>query len=122
MEETIKDAWLEALESGEFKKGKMTLKKTVRGEAEYCCLGVLCELAAREIDVSINEATKGNGTIYTSYNGLTYSLPRSVMEWAGMRSSQGIIPQLDTNLARINDDTDTFEQVIDVIREHWRDL
>lgn len=40
MKKSLKDRWIKALLSGEYKQGKGRLKK---GEG-YCCLGVLCEV------------------------------------------------------------------------------
>lgn len=41
-----KDLWIKALRSGEYKQGRGTLKFTLSNkEPEYCCLGVLCEIA-----------------------------------------------------------------------------
>lgn len=51
----ISETWPEALESGEFKQGQGALYKGPKRksltdkqkEAEYCCLGVACELLSR---------------------------------------------------------------------------
>lgn len=41
MDKELKDKWVAALRSGEYKQGRSYLK---RGDL-YCCLGVLCEVA-----------------------------------------------------------------------------
>ena len=45
MKAELKAKWVEALRSGEYEQGEGALKK---GNS-YCCLGVLCSLAEREI-------------------------------------------------------------------------
>ena len=40
MDKTLKKKWLEALRSGEYKKGRRFLRK----DGAYCCLGVLSDL------------------------------------------------------------------------------
>ena len=40
----IKDKWLEALKSGEYKQGFKTLRTERGEEIRYCCLGVLGEI------------------------------------------------------------------------------
>ena len=80
MDPVIKQQWLKALRSGEYKQGRRVLrKKTVEGELKYCCLGVLCELhrkatGAREWDLSIEG--------YSYYGRAAYS-PWEVRVWAG---------------------------------------
>jgi hypothetical protein len=41
----IRDKWLAALRSGEYKQTTSVLRRTISGEPKYCCLGVLCEVA-----------------------------------------------------------------------------
>lgn len=43
MDAKLKDLWLKALRSGEYEQGKDSLKDETGG---YCCLGLLCHLAA----------------------------------------------------------------------------
>lgn len=42
----VKEKWLKALRSGEYKQGRNTLYNP--DTDQYCCLGVLCELAFQE--------------------------------------------------------------------------
>lgn len=45
MDPVVKAKWLEALRSRKYKQGTGTLKRLVNGSEQYCCLGVLCEVA-----------------------------------------------------------------------------
>ena len=44
----LREEWIEALESGKFKKGKWEMKiipRSPKAKPRYCCLGVLAEIA-----------------------------------------------------------------------------
>lgn len=41
MDSTLKQEWITALRSGDYKQGKGGLKSTTNS---FCCLGVLCDL------------------------------------------------------------------------------
>lgn len=40
--------WLEALESGKYDQGTLTLRDNTVLPNKYCCLGVLCDIVAKE--------------------------------------------------------------------------
>lgn len=51
MTKELKDQWLTALRSGEYKQGKGTLKQQQSpgtSDCTYCCLGVLCDIVGPE--------------------------------------------------------------------------
>jgi len=57
----MKEAWLTALKSGEYKQGKNFLYRTTEEQEEYyCCLGVLAKVLKIEID-ELNDACLLNG-------------------------------------------------------------
>lgn len=78
----IKAQWLADLRSGEYKKGKGYLKhRNALGQIEYCCLGVLCEQAAKAGIISAAiESVDG----YFYFGSDQFILPYAVMEWAGL--------------------------------------
>lgn len=46
MNKALKDKWLAALRSGEYKQGmKCLMRESPEGERSYCCLGVLCDVS-----------------------------------------------------------------------------
>jgi hypothetical protein len=73
MRERVKKKWLEALRSGKYKKAKYAL---VNGDG-YCCLGVLCDLHAKETGRDRPKPDQ-------PYMGQTTYLPADVVEWAGL--------------------------------------
>lgn len=48
MDKELKDKWVAALRSGEYKQTKGKFHDTTRETGGYCCLGVLCEVAKPE--------------------------------------------------------------------------
>lgn len=50
MNQKVKDLWLDALLSGDYKQGEMVLKDEFRSdETKHCCLGVLCEVRGKAL-------------------------------------------------------------------------
>jgi hypothetical protein len=48
--EELIEKWLEALESGEYKQTYYKIYDDSRGEPKYCCLGVVCEVAGKNLN------------------------------------------------------------------------
>ncbi len=74
MKRSIARKWAKALESGEYKQAKGQLRK---GDA-MCCLGVLCNLHAKE-----NPEFAAAQKYKKYYGGNTEAPPQAVLEWAG---------------------------------------
>lgn len=74
----IKQRWVEALRSGEYKKGKYQLKNSY---GEFCCLGVLCDLHSKETGENWGIPNTPS-TIFIEYLGECSTLPEEVMRWA----------------------------------------
>lgn len=85
MDRRIRDEWTRRLRSGDHVQGVGALRRDVAGVPQYCCLGVLCEVA-REAGVAVYDPVVG---AYRSvadpasgdYNGV---LPPPVARWAGL--------------------------------------
>ena len=131
MNQAIGKRWVEALESGQFRKGSRALHHIVgdvpdRDQDEFCCLGVLCLLAMDDgvellPDVGIWDS--GTGRKRQGYDGDTGSLPERVRAWAGMGSTSGLLPpEVRDDLAQINDRTESFGPVAAAIRKHMQQL
>jgi hypothetical protein len=114
MNPQIKELWCTALESGEYPQGKDRLEQS----GKFCCLGVLCKLAA-EAGVCERDAVHSYGSV--SYGREVSYLPVSVMTWAGLAEC---IPNIDYKdghtygLAHLNDyEGLTFTEIATLIRE-----
>jgi len=85
MNQDIKDKWINALRSGEYKQGIGGLKY----RDAFCCLGVLCDLHAKETDTRwVDYAEEGWLSDYLDNDG---SLPDEVIEWAGLKVQDPVI-------------------------------
>lgn len=124
MDTGIKADWLTALRSGEYKQGKGFLKDQQGDEpARYCCLGVLCELAAK---AGIIEGSERDTDEYVHrFDGQTSYLPPKVATWAGIHYQGKIYrpgasgelsdARVSVDLADLNDYKMNFGQIADVI-------
>lgn len=105
MKEEIKQIWIDALTSGEFKQCQFKLKD----EAEYCCLGVLCELHRRE--------TNGRW-IKERYLTKSGVLPKEVMKWADITDCSGLY-QTRSLVSDNDDNLFSFLQIAEIIEYHF---
>lgn len=127
MNRRIRDLWTAALRSGRYRQGhgKLTRVRTVDDVPEYCCLGVLCELAAQEGVVEAREGVSFSDSTHVVYGDETNYLPIAVQRWAELPSHN---PPVDLSvdlgnvtlgdqdtLAGMNDDGRTFAEIADVI-------
>lgn len=91
MNPEVKAKWIAALRSGEYKQGFYQLRQS---DGRSCCLGVLCDLHAKE--------TKGEW-MDGYYLGEWSRLPAPVIIWAGLEYDQyGKLPD-GTSLFQHND-------------------
>ncbi len=121
MNPEIKDAWITALRSGEFQQGTGALHVGSHGSVpeQFCCLGVLCELATRAGVVG-SPQLQADGRY--SYGPLLHAayLPPEIAAWAGL--DDNALPRNPklrdtTTLSQHNDAGKTFEQIADIIEE-----
>jgi len=109
MNPQIKQKWVDALRSGDYKQGQNYLR-TNNG---FCCLGVLCDLYGKEHNVEWELVDAG---IYYEFQDKKAILPLSVIEWAGVEDDN---PEIcETPLSRLNDTRSTFNEIADLIEEH----
>jgi hypothetical protein len=120
MRTDVRDRWAAALESGDYAQGRgcLTSLTVVDGDPtpRYCCLGVLCELAAADgvVIVDVNNGNRRYGaTLSRNY------LPPEVVRWAGL---DGVDPTVDlengeTRLSFLNDTNTPFSVIATLVRE-----
>ena len=124
MKKRVKDLWIEALLSGEYKQTQGYL----RTNEGFCCLGVLCDLANKEgvgrWGKEGEEIITANRTAYpfavSEESGSAWMLPPEVRKWAGMKSSNGSL--FEESLSRANDAGHSFEDIACVIEGNWERL
>jgi hypothetical protein len=112
MNEEIRERWVRALKSGEYKQGYGRL----RIGNKYCCLGVLCDLAARDGIVNAHEED-GYIAGEFSYDGSRFALPAAVVKWAGLREQDPFMNRAQNNLGTLNDTGWSFRTIAQHIKE-----
>lgn len=132
MDPNVKQRWLAALRSGEFRQAWELLRR--RADDGYCCLGVLCELYRQDHERTARWEPAGTGYDFAIDDELGDTdwaeLPRAVAEWAGldwtMQGGACYVPALAEKepnarrrtLAGLNDDGVPFDGIADVIEAH----
>lgn len=101
MDVTVKDKWLKALRSGNYKQAKGTLRKTVG----YCCLGVLCDVVDNTKWVACSGIEEG----YYNWNRSMAYCPFDIQKTLKLSDID-----LDI-LMRMNDEGKTFSEIADYI-------
>ena len=119
MKKNVMKKWVKALRSGEYSQGTGNL---VDEQDNFCCLGVLCNLAPQSTGEWTTNSLKMWGFSGDMFN--TGILPTTVMNWAGMRSYNGLIPSFPHtySLSGLNDCGKTFAEIADIIEEEWESL
>jgi len=126
MDSIVKDRWIKALRSGEYKQTRGALRKS-NGEPSYCCLGVLCNIYLSDgnnvtwgQDDEFYYPEGGGSSAYKRIRGI---LPSVVMQWAGLNDSKaqfrGGEAYTDSTLAGVNDNGKSFEEIANIIEEKF---
>lgn len=121
MNPEIKEQWLTALRSGEYKQGTGQLHYRQNNQSEFCCLGVLCDLAKQAGIVQEFQSSEG-ALDRVKYESISYEaeaapagwrkttyLPAAVMMWAELSSNNPEVAH--STLAGMNDNGETFETI-----------
>ena len=108
MKSEIKQAWLNALRSGDYQQGRKYLRQC----DQYCCLGVLCDLYSKAAGLEW-EPLEGNADQVQSMLNHETTLPFKVQEWAGIPGKPNPL-----ELAAYNDNGATFAELANMIEEY----
>ena len=85
MNKAVKDKWVAALRSGDYRKGRYQSRSI---EDRYDAGGVLCDLAVREgiIEAPQKYGRGREGALFFgyTYGGLAVGIPPEVEDWAGI--------------------------------------
>lgn len=135
----VKDKWLNALRSGDYKQEQGKL----RSDEGFCCLGVLCDLYIQEnelkweedikliYDDELKEYVKVSSHDKYYFDGESEFLPKSVMEWAELHrnnpyvrvdnsieyedNEEGVKWESEDQISDLNDNGYTFDQIAWII-------
>lgn len=112
MNPNIAQKWVAALRSGEYFQGHSHLRNL---DNTFCCLGVLCDLHARENNTAWD---LNNNVEIWFYDGDCGVLPDSVQNWAEMKDHQGKLGRGESNLlTNMNDSGKTFAEIANIIEK-----
>lgn len=113
MNEEVKSLWIAALLSGGYEQGRFALRTTEHGTDQYCCLGVLCDVAAISGEGRWREAPRGACEFFAGAQRRSGVLPDAIRSWAGISvARQG-------DLTRLNDrEAASFETIAAWIDEN----
>lgn len=121
MNPRVKALWLERLRSGQYQQGRVNLRNA---DDEFCCLGILCEIAVEEGVIPAPSLSPEDSPVYRYGNrGRITSLPDEVSEWSGVARWGGLFNTVRINsysydnLAHMNDDGIPFAKIADVIEK-----
>ncbi len=105
MKAELKQAWVEALRSGEYKQGYGRLVCLDNSkDCRYCCLGVLCSVTGVDFG-------KSNSTFRTIDGSFCDYLPKSLLDRLELPND------VQFQLAGLNDTGTTFNDIADKIEE-----
>jgi hypothetical protein len=103
--EQVQKLWLSALRSGEYKQTNGMLKREIDKSPEFCCLGVLCDLAAKD---------GGRQWKSGQYAGRYSMPPRYLTGFIGLNWTQAC------SLAELNDGGESFTSIADTLEEMFK--
>lgn len=99
----IAKEWVKALRSGEYTQGRSCLRRA----DNFCCLGVLCDLAVEAGVIPAPEKSSSGPICYT-YDGMAGAPSGKVMTWAGLYNPVALMDLNDKEKA-------SFEVIADFI-------
>lgn len=131
----VMEMWVTALTSGRYQQGPGALQIIgLDGARQFCCLGVLCELAIEAgvlPEARVEEDEVGDKTAYygqTDEIRSDLTLPYSVIEWAGLTECDPNVPwgndeddqPVVASMSMLNDTYEqTFDQLAAVVKENF---
>jgi hypothetical protein len=116
MNSQIKQQWVTALRSNEYSQTQGNL----RSPNGFCCLGVLCDVYAKQTGNKwiIQLTEDGIPFTYYYFDEASITLPESVKKWAGLDMPNPLIKE-ELSLAELNDAGKTFEEIAQLIDENF---
>lgn len=117
MNQEVKAKWLAALRSGEYTQGHLCLRTQ---QHEFCCLGVLVDLHAKETGGQwVDEVFGYTKKAVFTYLGGHGVLPDEVRKWVGLAESDPTVRYENSQceLSWVNDNGADFKQIADLIEQ-----
>ena len=127
MNADLKQQWIDALRSKQYKQGKKVLCQVdEKGKESFCCLGVLFDIAGGEVDGEWSEVKSGNLLPFYSNKDLKV---RSAKVKSAKSSNEEFLPKgfikfsgverkVQNKLAEMNDYGHSFKEIADWIEKN----
>ena len=115
--EEARQRWIEALESGKYPQTKDHL----HDDMGYCCLGVACDLFAKELGIERKWIEHGQIELFSDLQSV---MPESVVTFLDLNDNcGGAYPKLDNSLVCLNDSGKTFEEIAAALKtgDYWKE-
>jgi hypothetical protein len=124
--EAIKTKWIEALTSGEYERGEGYLHHIdADGDATFCCLGVLCDLAVKAgVEMGVDVYDRSDGSKSVLYQDEESFLPFDVAQWADINPRGEFFIELSEgwmspqSLPDLNDNGASFQALAAYIKDY----
>lgn len=116
MDAELKEKWVAALHSGDYRQGTLQLaRQEGDGVYAFCCLGVLCDIAGLEYTVhESNDLVLGTYRRYKFEGGTDpATLPLTFREKVGIPTNE-----VDELIAMNDDRKASFDEIADYIEEN----
>jgi hypothetical protein len=119
----VKAKWVDALKSGDYKKGQGSLRagSLVSETQQFCCLGVLCDLYHKETGKGewrerTDMPNMRKFAFYTPDGSFDSNYaPQEVLAWAGIKPRLRGAGAMDRPLAVANDCNVSFDPIVAII-------
>ena len=118
MKAELKEKWVAALRSREFKQGQGALKEVTdieKNKVAHCCLGVLHEISGGKWHRDKYDDPKSEGTFRTGGNSTTTSASDCYLEG---KFTHGLDQNTQKELAEMNDSGKKFYQIANWIEKN----
>ena len=115
MKPEIKQKWIEALRSGQYKQGRQRLRDE---QGNFCCLGVLTDLYRKEVQAKWRTAAVTSKSFLSDDPlKVVEFLPSKVVDWAGLSCDDPAVNGV--HLTYLNDSCgSSFKEIADLIEKH----
>lgn len=119
MNPTVKERWVKALKSNEYRKGSGRLRRFAYLNEEqdlFCVIGVLCDLYAQVGPEKWQWSLSAGGY---SFDGESENVPVAVQKWANLTEIPMVtISESKVPLTLLNDEEElSFEELANLIEE-----
>ena len=112
MDKELAMKWVKALRSCGYRQGSGYLN---RGQ-KYCCLGVLCEVEG----ISPISITQDDEVNYKYEGGIETTM--CFYPGTALKEKRGRFVSLNTSLVELNDSGKTFDEIANIIEQHYEEL